>query len=75
MILRGYSLCKGHSPLNQLNEQHLSRTLATLFNGHALADEIKREVKQKVKIKQKQHPHFQPQFAAIAVGRNIVQIL
>jgi len=70
MILRGYSLCKGHSPLNQLNDQYLSRTLATLFNGHALADEIKLEVKQKVKIKQKQHPHFQPQFAAIAVGQH-----
>ena len=75
MILRGSSLCKGHSPLDQLNAQHLSRTLATLFNGHSLAEEIKLEVKQKVKLKQKQDPQFRPQFAAIAIGRNKVQML
>ena len=46
------------------------RDFATIFNGHQLANKIKREVKEEILLNQSFKSSFSPQFVAIAVGHN-----
>ncbi|XP_023344615.1 bifunctional methylenetetrahydrofolate dehydrogenase/cyclohydrolase, mitochondrial isoform X2 [Eurytemora carolleeae] len=59
-----------HSKNISLKYLFIRRELATIFNGHQLANKIKREVKEEILLNQSFKSSFSPQFVAIAVGHN-----